>query len=237
MLVGICAIGSVGLGQTKPPQVSADCSAYASIPLPAEAEQSAVPKTFPACASYRSYRGIGRPKDYSEARTCAWQERLAQRADLGQNPKELTAWVVGGSLILADIYFNGAGVKPNLPLAMRLACESEEGMVGIAAPKIAELNGAPGPNGPFEFCDYAASTFMMSFCSAYASEIEDARRARYLDSLKSSMTPEQVAAFEKLLSAENAYIDAHALEVDQGGTIRSVRTTGSNSILKGRVKS
>jgi uncharacterized protein YecT (DUF1311 family) len=218
--------------QTTSAELAADCSAYASIPLPAEAEKTPVPETPPACASYRSYRGIGRPANYSEARACAWQERLAQKADLGQNQEEPTAWTVGGSLILADIYFNGAGVKRDIPLAMRFACESEEGMAKLALPDIAKLNGSRRANGPFEFCDYAASTFTMNFCSSYASEIEDDRRSRYYNSLKSSMAPEQQAAFEKLLAAQNAYTKAHAFEVDQGGTIRGIRTVGSQGILK-----
>ena len=166
-------------GQTTSAELAADCSAYASIPLPAEAEKTPVPKAPPACASYRSYRGIGRPANYSEARACAWQERLAQKADLGQNQEQPTAWTVGGSLILADIYFNGAGVKRDISLAMRFACESEEGMAKLALPDIAKLNGSRRANGPFEFCDYAASTFTMNFCSSYASEIEDERRSRY----------------------------------------------------------
>src|SRR5471032_2866772 len=93
------------VGQNASAALAADCADYVSIALPLEAEKTPVPKTPPACASYRSYRGIGRPANYSEARACAWQERLAQKADLGQNQKEPTAWVVGGSLILADIYF------------------------------------------------------------------------------------------------------------------------------------
>ena len=109
--------------------------------LPAEAAQAPVPETPPTCASYRSYRGVDRPVNYSEARACAWQERLAQQANLGQNQKEPLAWMVGGSLILADIYFNGDGVKRNIPLAMRLACESDETMARQAARDIAGLDG------------------------------------------------------------------------------------------------
>jgi len=232
IIVGSCALATAAVGQTKSAALPADCAAYASIPLPPEAEKAPVPKTPPACASYRSYRGIGRPVNYSEARACAWQERLAQKADLGQNQKERTAWIVGGSLILADIYFNGAGVKRDIPLAMRFACESEEGMARLALPDIATLNGSPHAHGLFEFCDYAATTFTMNFCSGYISEIEDERRRRYYNSLKSSMTPEQQAAFKKLLATQNAYIEAHASEVDQGGTIRVIRTIGSQAILK-----
>ena len=226
------ALGTSAFAQTTPAELPADCSAYASIPVPIEAEKVPVPKTSPACASYRPYRGIGRPVNYSEARSCAWQERLAQKSDLGQNQKEPTAWVVNGSLILADIYFNGAGVKRNIPLAMRFACESEEGMARNAMPDIAKLNGLPHANGPFEFCNYAESTIQMSFCTWYESQIDDDRRSRYFDSLKSSMTPEQEAAFEKLIAAQNAYVKAHASEVYQGGTIHAIRNLGSQSILK-----
>jgi uncharacterized protein YecT (DUF1311 family) len=231
MLVANFAVTVAAIGQTTPAELPKDCSAYASIPLPAEAEKASVPKTAPACASYRSYRGVGRPVNYAEARACAWQERLAQKADLGQNQKEPTAWVVGGSLILADIYFNGAGVKRDIPLAMRFACESEERMAMLALPDIVKLNGSPRSHGLFEFCDYAVTTFTMNFCGGYESEIGDDRRSRYYNSLESSMAPEQRAPFEKLLAAENAYVEAHAAEVDQGGTIRAIRTIGSENIL------
>lgn len=191
-----------------------------------------MPKTSPSCASYRSYRGIGRPINYSQARGCAWRERLAQKANLRQNPKEATAWVVGGSLILADLYVNGSGVKRNVPLAMRFACESEEGMAMLALPEIEKRKNSPTAHVSFEFCDYAATTFTMNFCASYKSEIENDRRSRYYNSLKSSMTPGQRQAFEELLVAENAYVIAHASEVDQGGTIRVTRTIGSQEILK-----
>jgi len=231
ILVGHCVFATGAVAQTASADLPADCSAYASIPLPAEAEKVPVPKRSPACASYRSYRGIGRAVNYSEARACAWQERLAQKADLGQNQEEPSAWFVGGSLILADMYFNGAGVKRDTRLAMRFACESEEGMATQALQDIAKLNGAPRARGPFEFCDYAASTFTMNFCIGYASEIKDDRRSRYYISLKSSMTPEQQAAFEKLLAAHKAYSKTHASEVYQGGTIRTIRTIRSQGIL------
>lgn len=45
------------------------------------------------------------------------------------------------------------------------------------------------------------------------------------------MAPEQQGAFERLLAAQKAYTKAHASEVDQGGTIRGIRTVGSQNIL------
>lgn len=226
-----CTLASAAVAQSATDELPAQCSAYVSVPIPAEAESVPTPKTAPDCASYRSYRGIGRPVNYPVARACAWRERLAQEAQLGQNQKEPDAWVVGGSLILADIYFNGAGVKRNIPLAMRFACEAEEGMAMLALPEIEKLNSLLPARGPFEFCDYAATTFTMNFCSGYASEIETDRRNRYYETLKSQMNPAQREAFDKLLAAENAYVEAHASEVDQGGTISGIRTIGSMNIL------
>lgn len=216
-------------GQTVAAGQPADCAAYASVPLPAEAEKASAPTVFPACASYRSYHGIGRPVNYAEARACAWQERLAQKAQLAQNQDQPTSWVVGGSLILADIYANGAGVQRNVPLAMRFACEAEAPMATSALPEIEKR--ASGKQGPFEFCDYAATTFTMNFCGGYASEIKDEHKSRSENTLKSSMAAEQQAAFTKLLAARDAYLRAHASEVNQGGSIRNIRTLRSQEIL------
>lgn len=232
LLVANSAPAMYAIGQTTSVQLPANCSAYASVPLPAEANHVPIPKSAPACAAYRSYRGIGRPVNYADARACAWRERLAQEANLGQNQQEPTAWVVGGSLILADIYFNGVGVKRNIPLAMRFACEWDEQSAMLALRYMTEADMSGHSRKRFEFCDDGATTFTMDFCSEYASEVEENRRSRYYHSLEASMAPDQQTAFEKLLAAENAYIDAHASEVDQGGTIRSIRTIGSQDILQ-----
>ncbi len=231
MFVANCAVVVIALGQATVAAVPGECSAYEAVPLPAEALEAAVPKAFPVCASYRSYRGIGRPVNWLEARGCAWQERLAQKAGLGQSQEEPTAWVVGGSLILADIYANGAGVKPDMPLAFRFACEVEERMANLALEEIAKAGGRQRSRKPFEFCDYAATTFSMNFCAEYEQEIRDDRRSRYYSSLSSAMSGSQRAAFGELLAAQKAYVEAHAAEVYQGGTMRGIRTIGSQGIL------
>jgi uncharacterized protein YecT (DUF1311 family) len=115
---------------------------------------------------------------------------------------------------------------------MRFACEFEEGTEKFALPGIAKPSRSPRANEVFEFCDYAATTFTMNFCNDYELQIKDDRRSRYYNSLKSSMNAEQKGAFEKLLAAVQAYIKAHASEVDQGGTIRVVRTIESQDILE-----
>jgi hypothetical protein len=228
----IVALAISAASQSMSAGPSENCSAYELVALPLEAASVPTPKSFPDCASYRSYRGINRPVNYAEARACAWQERLAQQAELSQNPKEPISWVVGGSLILADIYFNGAGVQQNIPLATRFACEFDEIAAKLVLPETAKLKGPMNAQAPFELCDYAATTFTMNFCKSYESKIEENNRSRFYDRLMSAMTPEQKAAFGKLLAAEKAYIQAHASEVDQGGTIRGIRTMGSMDLLE-----
>ncbi|MEK6397615.1 MAG: hypothetical protein V4734_05985 [Terriglobus sp.] len=231
LLTVILSCCSFALAQAGP-QPPAECAKYAVVPLPAEAQSVVAPTASPACASYKSYRGIGRPVNYAAARACAWQERLAQKAGYSQNPKEPTAWVVGGSLILADIYANGAGVERNWPLAMRFACESEAQTAELALPEMKKLEATPDASKRFELCSYAATTFSENFCMGYENEKAADDREGYYSSLKRSMTPEQQTAFSVLLAAKNAYIVAHADEVDQGGTIRTIRTMGSQNILE-----
>ncbi|MFN7925078.1 MAG: hypothetical protein U0Q16_33585 [Bryobacteraceae bacterium] len=114
---------------------------------------------------------------------------------------------------------------------MRFACESNEATARLALDVVRNLNRSPRSGALFEFCDYASTTLMMTFCSAYALEIEDNRRDRYYRSLKQAMTQDQKAAFAALLAAQKAYVSAHAYEVDQRGTSRSIRTIGSQDIL------
>ncbi len=223
-------------GQTASGEIGADCSSYASVLLPPEAVKDSAPKAFPTCASYRSYRGVGRPVNYADARACAWQERLAQQAGLPQNPEAGTAWFVGGSLILADLYLNGAGVPRNLSLAMHFACESDKAMAELALSDPAKFKASSRPQRLYEICDDAATTLTQNFCAEYASEIKDDRRTRYYKSLSSSMSTEQNTAFQKLLSAQNAYVLAHASEVDQSGTIHDIRTLTSQDILNSLFK-
>lgn len=65
---------------------------------------------------------------------------------------------MGGSLILANIYFNGAGVQRDLPLAMRFACEANEQMGGAGAVDAIANQSTLSDPGSIEICDYASAT-------------------------------------------------------------------------------
>ncbi len=207
------------------------CSAYKEVPLPAEATSFPQPKIFPACESYKLYSGIGEPKDYTAARQCAWQERLAMNAKLPQNPKASTSYGVGGTGILMELYANGLGLKRNLPLALRLGCEdgiAESALDDLAA----RIKDSSAAKKPFDSCDFATTTFEIGFCVGYHSEITDDRRLHALNQLSASWPTDQKRAFAALIQADAAYAEGHGRgELNTEGTDRAYEGTFSEEIL------
>ena len=207
------------------------CQSVAAVDLPQEAAVAA-PTVFPACHAYKSYSGIDRRVDYRAARACAWKERLAQHAGLSQNASVGTSWVIGGDLILVDLYANGLGVPRNLPLALHLACEDGAGIAADAIDALDRLSKVPQPSAKrFEVCDSAFSTFSMNFCESFHLELAEERRHRSILALSARWSKEQKTAFAKVQSAEEKYVGAHNGELDASGTIRALRNMGSAEIM------
>jgi uncharacterized protein YecT (DUF1311 family) len=205
-------------------ETGSDCEKYLAAPLPAEALTIAASKSWPNCDSYKSYSGLGRKTDYTAARQCAWQERLAQQADL--EPKYTVAGLFGGSALLTVLYANGEGVEQNKPLALRFACESQLSDGGISV--ILSLPDQPHVTGKkFVYCDEAFTTFEMNFCAAYQDEIAAQKRQDQLDALSSHWPQADKDAFAALEKASEEYVKAHGSgEVYMGGTIRGIRANG-----------
>lgn len=201
-----------------------ECAAYLKAPLPAEATIVPAPTVWPDCDSYKSYSGIGRRIDFDAARRCAWQERLAQQADL--EPRYTVSSLFGGSAMLTVLYANGEGVEQNKALALRFACESElegDGRAEILAlPDVSHVAGKK-----FAYCDAAFTTFEMNFCAAYAAEVTAQKRQDALDGISSSWPKPERDAFRALESAEEDYVRTHGVgETYLGGTIRNLRVNG-----------
>jgi len=213
------------------PERDEQCKAASSVPLPAEAV-SVRPTEFPACEAYKSYAGIGRRVNYAAARSCAWKERAAQQAHLPQNSKVGTSWVIGGDLILVNLYANGLGVSRNLPLALHLACEENAGIAADAIGDLSKLAAATAPSAKrFDVCDSASTTFSMNFCGSYRSEITEERRKGAIRVLAARWTPEQRSAFANVETAEQRYVTTHNKELDQSGTIHTLKDLGSSEIM------
>lgn len=209
------------------------CREYLKTPLPPEATSLPVPKKWPDCVSYKSYSGIGQKVDFDAARTCAWQERLAQKADL--EPRDLEDSIFGGSAMLTVLYANGEGVTKNIPLAARFACEAGGAPAEIAI-RLEDLKsrGAPGTKKPeFDFCNDITSGFMEGFCAGYSSELADQRRADQILRISTSLRNDQREIFDQLVQAEKAYAHAHGDgEIDTSGTARAMYQIDAEDSLR-----
>jgi uncharacterized protein YecT (DUF1311 family) len=209
------------------------CKKYLKIPLPAEAGSYPAPKRWPDCKSYKSYSGLGRRADYDAARKCAWQERLAQLA--GLEPRFSVASVFGGSAMLTVLYANGEGVKQNIPLAERFACEAEgaPAEISIRLEDLESRGKAGEKKSKFDFCNDITSGFMEGFCAAYGSELADEKRADQIQNLPTSMNNDQRRIFNQLVKLEQAYARAHADgEIDTSGTARAMYQVDAEDSLR-----
>jgi uncharacterized protein YecT (DUF1311 family) len=203
-----------------PPQ----CAESLKTPLPAEATIIPAPSAWPECDSYKSYSGIGRKVDYSAAGHCAWRERLAQ--DAGLEPRYTVSSVFGGSAMLTVLYANGEGVKRDISLALRFACESGGAPAEIKyrmKSLLALQSASPAPDSKFDFCQDITSGFMMGFCAAYSSEIAEQKRTSAIDALTSGWPVGHRTAFARVLAAVKVYAEAHGRgEIDLSGTARAM---------------
>jgi uncharacterized protein YecT (DUF1311 family) len=123
------AVAEAQLAKADTP-VPQTCAAAMQTPLPADMVGLNAPLKYPSCDSYAVYAA----KDYTKARSCAVQERMAVLAHLpggswvpqapsddGYNPKP-----TGGLIVLAEMYTNGEGVARNPKLAERFVCEAAD---------------------------------------------------------------------------------------------------------------
>ena len=206
------------------PETKAKCAQYLLTPLPAEAASISAPKQWPVCNSYKLYSGIGTTVDFEAARKCAWSERLATQKKL--EPRFGISSVFGGAALLTVLYANGEGVSRDLPKALRLACEAggAPAEIGGRVKNLeSRLNRGSTIEPKFQFCDDITSGFMMGFCTAYSSEIEDQTRMEVTQTISRAWTAAQQSAFQLLLSAKEVYAEAHASgEVDLSGTARAM---------------
>lgn len=209
----------------------AKCAEYLKTPLPAEATQMPNQRTWPACSSVSSYLGVGRRRDYAAARKCAWEERLAIQA--GLEPRYTVDSVLGGSAMLTVLYANGQGVERDKALALRFACEAGGAPAEIAL-RLRDLDSLkPTDPSHFGFCDDITSGFMEGFCAAYGTELADQERSESLKAIARRMTPDQRAAFERMLQAEGSYARAHAAgEIDLSGTARGMYQIDAEETLR-----
>lgn len=164
-------------------------------------------KLLSGCSSENFYYGIGVPVDFVKARKCAFIER-EQESDL----------IFAGSSTLMMIYANGNGVKRNLNLAIKLACNINDGenpqyridhLTRLKTKTKKEF---------FNYCDDVQYVDMMTRCTIENYNISDAETKDKLNLLAAKWSTEDQQSFEIMQKAAWNFFDVQSSnETDQGG--------------------
>ncbi len=154
------------------------------------------------------------PYDPVKARKCAYLQVEQNRRD---GPFE-------GIAVLMRVYANGEGVKRNLDLALKFACDDADGAPAEYEGRILSLNQlrqAGNQSRNFDYCDDVTSGEMAGWCASRDAGNKKNKRDSELAGLISSWSKDDKQEFERLRLVWKKYLEASVNEVDQSGTGRS----------------
>jgi hypothetical protein len=130
----------------------------------------------------------------------------------------------GDNAVLSMVYANGLGVRRNLALATQYACRAGGAYAEVTG-RIAHLQAlqtsAPGTD--YDQCDDITSGYMMGICASIADGQTEKVRVAWLARLRRQLPAPQVAAFDQLLAASDAFALARGNETDLSGTARGAQ--------------
>ncbi|MGN6153792.1 MAG: lysozyme inhibitor LprI family protein [Lysobacteraceae bacterium] len=210
----------------EPWPYEAQCRKWADVAVPKQDVGSA-PAGCDTQALYYGEDGKGLKADPVAARQCAYRERGTGKAIQEQ------ANNFGGSGVLMMLYANGRGVKRNIPLAKRFACEYGGAPFEVEA-RLAHLDAIAGgkDRDPIDLCDDITSGLMMGVCAGREADFAQSGRDRRWTALQAAWSPPQRAALAALRNAAKAYFDSVASEeTDMSGTARGALATQAYETL------
>lgn len=168
--------------------------------------------TLKGCQSEKYYYGIGVPVNYQKARICAFIEKASSNEP-----------VIGDSTILMMLYANGQGVRRNLDLATKLACNIW-GAPAETVGRVMHLQSlkTQSSSNNFDICDDVTSGFWEGACARKDADIANAKHKVQIQEIIEKWSPQQQKAFQNLMAARNEFINARVSnEVDLTGTGRA----------------
>jgi uncharacterized protein YecT (DUF1311 family) len=135
--------------------------------------------------------------------------------------------------VMAMLYANGLGVPRNLDIATQYACRAGGALMEMKyrIAHLQELRTAPAAR-RYDQCDDATSGYLMGFCATYAEQRADKVANAYLERLRRQLPSTQVAAFDQLVAATQAFAKARGTEMDEQGTIAAARMVQAVSTEK-----
>lgn len=193
-----------------------ECGKWADVAVPRQDIGSA-PAGCDTTALYYGQDGHGLGADPVAARQCAYRERGTGKAIEAQDN------AFGGSGVLMMLYANGQGVKRNIPLAKRFACEYGGAPAEVEG-RLDHLDRiARGEDrDPVDLCDDITSGLMMGVCARRGADVAQAAREQRWAALQATWSPPQRAALAELRKAAKVYFDnVSTEETDMSGTARA----------------
>jgi len=135
--------------------------------------------------------------------------------------------------VMVMLYANGLGVPRNLDVATHYACRAGGAAMEVKyrIEHLQALKTQPSAR-RYDQCDDATSGYMLGFCAKYAGQRANKTGNAYFDRLRRQLPPPQVAAFDQLLAATDAFAKARGDEMDYQGTIAAARAIKAVSIEK-----
>jgi hypothetical protein len=209
---------ALALAQQK---VDPVCVSAARLNLPTQDQPPASFDTANCPSGMDAYYAAGTP---AQQRTTRWCD-LAARSQMLKptaSPGDLDIQVPAA---LAMIYANGKGVPPNLPLAEKFACEIQGGWddgTEIARRlDTARLDGATRQD--LDICKQPPGRQLNYYCIVRRQGILAAETATEERRIATHGSAAERAAFQHLLEAHKAFVDAHTREEPNGtsGAVQS----------------
>lgn len=126
--------------------------------------------------------------------------------------------------VMVMLYANGLGVPRNLDVAIHYACRAGGAVMEMKyrIEHLQALQKTPGGK-RYDQCDDATSGYMLGFCATYAEQRAGKIANTYVERLRRQLPATQVAAFDQLIAASQAFAKARGDEMDYQGTIAAAR--------------
>lgn len=216
-LLGTCSVAIAAMPALPPDDAhwKQTCARVAAFQPPAaDLPDAAQRRKLANCDALAHYDGLNGVPDYATARACAYT-RLDHARDEALGP----------AAVLTMLYANGLGVRADLKLAQKFACEAggADAEVSGRLGHLQAIDKEPvSQRKRFDFCDDITSGLMQGECTARGNRIDVQARRRRLAQLTGSFSDTQKLAFASLQRTKQAFFERRAdAEVDQSGTGRA----------------
>lgn len=195
--------------------IAESCSQIIAIKIPDQDKPSEnEQKSLEGCSSEELYYGYGKTTEYATARKCAYLQIEQNKAD----------GVFDGRPVLMTMYANGEGVKRNLDIALKFACDDDAFAPAEYLGRIMHINKMRQDNTSrrFDYCDDITSSNMIGYCAARRVKLDKAKRGMAFQKITDKWSKSEKQAFEKMLVLWKMYLKAREDEIDQSGMARAV---------------